>query len=86
VIQKGSDVVFIEATGMGRVVDADEANDPAHVRLLCVIGVLAASTDLPHLIEKFGGLIAGVLHRGDVTAAKMCGLKIRLLILSISKY
>ena len=68
---------------MGRVVEADEANDPAHVRLLCVVAVLAAPTDLPHLIEKFGGLIAGVRHWRDVTAAKMCGLKIRSLILNI---
>jgi hypothetical protein len=48
-----------------------------------VVAVLAAPTDLPHLIEKFGGLIAGVRHWRDVTAAKMCGLKIRSLILNI---
>ena len=62
VIQKGSDVVLLEVAGMGGVVKAYKASHPSHVRLFCVGTVLAALTDLPHLIKKRGGLVSGPGH------------------------
>jgi hypothetical protein len=47
---------------MGRIVEVKEAYDPAHVRLLCVVAVLAAPAGLPHLVGEFGRLIVGVGH------------------------
>ena len=60
--QEGPDVVLIEVAGMGRVVEADEAGDPADVRLFRVAAVLAALADLPHLVEELGGLVLKARH------------------------
>jgi hypothetical protein len=45
VVQEGPDVVFVEAAGMGGVVEADEAFGPANVRFFRVVAVLAAPTE-----------------------------------------
>lgn len=68
VIQKGPDVVFVEVAGMGGVMEANEVNDPPHVRLLRMVSVLATPARLPCPVEKFGRLIVGVGH-GDRPSA-----------------
>ena len=85
VVQKVPDVVFVKVAGMGGVVEANEAGDPAGVRLFRVITVLAAPADLPHLVEKLGRLVCGAGHeQRNVRLSVACGLKIRSLIPNMS--
>ena len=62
VVQEAPDVLLVGAARMGGVVDPDEAGDPADVRLLGVVAVLAAPADPPHLVEELGGLVLGAGH------------------------
>ena len=61
-VEEGPDIVGVEVAGMGGLVEADEADDPADVGRFGVVAVLTAATGLPDAVEELGGLTGGGTH------------------------
>lgn len=59
VVEEALDIRCVEVAGMGRIVEADEAGDPAHLRLFGVEAVLAASTRLSNAGQELRRLVGG---------------------------